>query len=849
MIASFSLAQPAVTVLGIGVLVAVLAVLRSRARGVAAPALPVPGSSAEDAQVPETDVQPDGSGQSAFALQPASSVSIAFVAAPAAALVAGSMLAAFGSPVAHGLLLIAGLAVVTAISAQYRRTLLGKLDAATSRTCALGRGAALVCLLLIISRPGCDWTESVWERPLLVGLLDSSRSMSISDGSGPSRADLATNAMQAAVRAVPNLEDRYELQLRAFGAGVSPLDEWKIKPTEPASGIAAALRAAMQMRSPIGDGPAVVLLVSDGAETGASPGQIAAAAADLAARDVALVCLAVGPNASRAASVQMDPLVVPSRVGSRETLSIPVAAQVEDCGGSQLRIQAGWDGGFSVDETRAIRDSSQRIQQGLQLTPPSEGVHRLTVRASLPAELGGQCAEQSAVIQVRDERIRVLFVDGQLRSESAFAARALRTDPAFDVSQQVLLAKAGETDRAPAWREFDVVVLGNIDPKAISRDALADLAEATQRQGVGVLLAGGDRFFGDRTFARSDLAAISPVELSGCAAVDASVVDLVLSDVGARHAALPPRKPAAERLANPPTGTAPLIPQVSISIRFGNPKPLAETLLRTPDQAPALVVANVGRGRCAAAAWDETWPWALRSDEGFAGHRQLWRGLPRWLSAWVITDRADYTRSSLVGGQETVAVRAGIAGLDAGAPPPQFVRLLMRRAEESTTAPSSGAAGGAIGTRIRVVRTGEEWHAQLAAADWPGGSPRAGAYELEFSAEAGDQPVGATPRAGDIATGKTLFHVLADDPELRSPTFNFAVLQSAATATASHGGSFHAVSEATAVWRELTKADRRRRVERVARFDFAERMSWLLLALTTAGLGGDWLLRKRNGLR
>src|SRR5262249_43754017 len=144
-------------------------------------------------------------------------------------------------------------------------------------------------------------------------------------------------------------------------------------------------------------------------------------------------------------------------------------------------------------------------------------------------------------------------VDVQARSETAFAARALRTDPRFDVTQ--LLLPAARSAPPPDWKAYDVIVFGPIPSGRIGVGPLHDLADAVTTRGIGLLLAGGRDVFNDIFYARSDLLAISPVNLSSVRPVDEYRPAFLPTEAGLRHpifqtaAAANNAKPAQDPLA------------------------------------------------------------------------------------------------------------------------------------------------------------------------------------------------------------------------------------------------------------------------------------------------------------
>ncbi len=239
-----------------------------------------------------------------------------------------------------------------------------------------------------------------------------------------------------------------------------------------------------------------------------------------------------------------------------------------------------------------------------------------------------------------------------------------------------------------------------------------------------------------------------------------------------------------------------------------------------------------------------------RASAGLAGHRTLWRQLSRWLvnrrpAAWVVTDRTEYTAPGLTA-ETSIHIRAGIAGDNAqalaqlGDSAPQ---LRMRRLGE-TDASQPSAPGDWV--KVPLNKMDREWRGELNARNWPAGPLVPGDYVMEFSIARPESRQGNAP-SSEMMSAQTRFRVVGIDPELRAPTANIAVMKEAAAI--STGGTYRNVQEAKATLEQLLATDLRRRIERPALWDFAERLAWLMLFVASAAFGGEWLLRKHAGLR
>ncbi len=780
------------------------------------------------------------------------------------ALAAATLLAAADGPIAQltlGLLaLAAGGWLVTEL---YRREAL----APRARWLLAGtRGLAWTALLVLLARPAWTQTLLTWDKPVLAVLLDESQSMSLVDAPGssppaPARAARANAAFAAAGREIARLSELYDIRLRGVGAHSEPVSSWTITPQAPLTGLAGALREAREFRSVAARPPVVVLLVSDGAENVADAAALRQAAADLAQEGTALLGIGVGPESGRTPLVELDPLVVPPRVTARDLLRVTASGRTQGCRGQAVQMEVLWD--ENVVATRAIPGESdtQPFAPEFELAPPGPGAHRLAVRATLPAALGGQTFMTATIVDVTSDRTRVLYLERVPRAEAGFVMRAWRADPQIEVTGQFLFdpgrAAADLRSLADLCAAQDVIVLGDIGT-ALPAAVVDALAQAVTQRGAGLLLAGGPALLNVEQYARTPLADLCPTQWAEREFGLPDRPRFRPTEAGLQHPVLAPdvggrgRPPAA---APEQVGAAWLrLPALDRAAALGGAKPAAVVLATDDSGRPLLAAQEVGRGRCLVAAWEDTWPWALASDEGRVLHERLWRQMAVWLAnrrpcAWVVTDQLQYTLAALTSGEQRVHVRAGVSALDA---------LLPSSRLDGEHASLTLARAGPLDDRqppveLLLSRAGDGWSAEIPNLTGHGPGLVPGAYILELSVPAGAAPAVTEPADPNSAratglTARARFTVVAENLEQRAPTANLPLLRAAAELTASYGGRYVEVSGLSGVLAELAHTDRRERVARPVRYDLLASAPWTLLAWLACAASLEWFLRKRAGL-
>ncbi len=703
-------------------------------------------------------------------------------------------------------------------------------DARTARKAVITlRTLAWLCVLFLVGRPACDRTVTEWDRPLLVVLLDQSESMGLTDealpaAAGRSRADRANAAFAAAAPLRARLHELYDVRVLVVGnAATASADDWLITPTAPLTPLADTLRTAATLRSGSGQPPVAVLVVSDGADNVADPAALPAAAEALAALGTPLHALGVGPAPGSQPLIDVSPLAVPARIGLRDKLRVTVNARVSGYPGRTANITLIWDDALAATNDVTLPTDPAPLAAVLTVDPPGPGVHRLSARVSVDDD----SVTASALVEVVVERARVVFVERSPSPDFAFALRALPAEADFEAERR-LLGTPGAERLTAACASADVVVLGRPTDDLTFAD-YADLLDAVTQRGVGVFLAGGRDLLGGQNPRSAPLATLLPAEPPRERRLSPNLVRVTPTTAGRRHPLF--TGPTPETAPEP----WPELPPLTAAPLFGSPKPAAVVLAADEHNRPLLLAQDLGRGRVMAAAWEELWPWALASDAGHELHTRFWRQAAAWLAnrrptAWLVTDQPRYTSAALTGGRRRVRIRAGLSAPpetdvpDRGLPP----RLNLR------------TPGTELDTDVPLRPDGNAWIAELPLRGEP---LPAGTYELRFTVPL--SAAGAAP--ADELTAATRFEVVAVSPEFQPPTADLAMLAAAANGTRAVGGSYRPVERLPEVLRDLTRADRRRRLERTVRTEWVASDPWGLLGWLTTLLAAEWVVRRRCG--
>ena len=759
--------------------------------------------------------------------------------------------------------LVAGL-VAWGVVALYRR----ERASAAHRfrwLCAALRLACLGAVALVLLRP---FTVREVTRPIpgrVVVLADRSASMSVRDPRLPEGAAVAwaealglegAAAARAAtrhdlVRALLERNDmelarrlsrRNRVELLTFAEDVRPVLRWGYAPegqgaapNAPPPGLpdwapdgrttdlAGALRAVLEDEGEARLAGVVVL--TDGRDT--EGGDLREVAAAAARRGVAVHFVGLGgPEAP--ADVRLAGVQTPGH--ALKGLPMRVVAFLDSTGfdGKVAEVVLSVAGQAGEPPQELLRRSvvlagGERQEVDLSHVPEVAGVRRYVIRvAPLPGEARDDDNEVVRQVLVGDRKVRVLLVAGGPSIEFRFLRALLQRVPLFEVTTRTPGAGGGRP--LPGTRaellEYDVVVLCDPPLDALTPDWVQRLADAVDREGLGVAFLAGPTYTPELV---ADPGATALRELLPVVVDSARVRALVARTApfeSPRSVAPAPGAQGHGILAQDAdaAGFWRAVPPVYWVLPAERLKAGATELLscREPGgraETPLVAVQPFGAGRVFYCGTPETWRWRR---EGIERYERFWLQALRYCAAGRLEGDGARARIML----ERQAYAAGEAvlvrlRLPAGAEAPgdgQRVTLAVRSAGRRVAeVPLSGATG-AEGT--------------LEGAFHPPGS---GHYELVYEA-----PDGTTATAS-LTVGRP-------DVEFEDLRADEAAMRDAAAMT---GGRYFGPGELSRLPGAIPDAGRE--VVETAPPEPLWDAPYVLGALVGA-LAAEWLLRKRMGL-
>jgi hypothetical protein len=566
-----------------------------------------------------------------------------------------------------------------------------------------------------------------------------------------------------------------------------------------------------------GDEPvAALLLLTDGNSNAGKP--LANARTILEERKIPLLALGIGA-AQPPSDIAISRVLAPRTAFSGDIVDLDVTLHRHGYEDRPISLNVRERGRVLSEVTVPPGDESI-LTVDLAFAESASGFRHYRVAAELmPGEIVPDNNRRGVSINVLTDPIKVLLVDEFPRWESRYLADMLERDKRVGVDvvfgdtlgEGTLSSGGVYPEEVAGLFRYDLIVLGDIDPKRLTLSQVSDLHSfVVHRGGTLVLMAGAEHMPAD--WGLTPLGAIMPVSTSptdaqlgfdrrGIAQAQPALQEAFAGDellqIGRSSS-------ASARLWGALPGLDWVRPGVT-------PAANAETLARTTRGDPLLLYANAGLGKVLYLGSDSFWRWRYRARATF--HRRLWSQILLW----------------------------SVRGRTAGANP--FVKIITDRAEYSPDEPITVKArvfdrdqrpleGGTVSAEVFDAEGGLVRNLRFVALDGSGG---------EYRARVSGLPRGEfriVPRILELAD------ILLDvDYRFRVsdlPTNELIDLAQNETALRRFGDAYASVTDAS----QLLKAIPNVAVTEEYREDFELWDTIYFLLLIVILLGAEWQLRK-----
>lgn len=544
--------------------------------------------------------------------------------------------------------------IAVTIMGYLRASRAGRVDRAVLATV---RSLALILLALCLLRPALLVSTSLPQQNILGIVLDDSKSMQIRDADAGSRLELVRQLFgDSSGSLVPRLAERFALRFYRFSEALERVDgPAALRGSGSRTDLATALDDAR--RDFAGAPLAGLIVVTDGADNAGQA--IGDAVLGLQAAKVPVYTVGIGAERF-ARDVAVDRIELPHSTLKGAVLVGSVAIRARGVAGTSLALVVEDGSKIVANQEVTVLRGTDVVTVPIRVPPLEAGVRdiRVSVRP-VEGEILSQNNSQSARVEVRDRREKILYVEGGIRPEFAFLRRAAQSDSNLQVvglqrtakdkylrlgvDDSLELINGFPTTRAELFR-YRALILGSIEAAAFSADQLRMIGEYVSDRGGSLLALGGRAALGEGAFEGTALADALPVTFINRTADSAeSPIELQIrpTPAGFGNAAL---LLAEQPEANQSRWDS--LPALTSVNRTTGLKPGATALLdgRTGDgeTVPVLAWHRYGRGRALAFPIQDSWLWQMHASISVEDqtHETLWRQLLRWMLEEV-PDRTD----------------------------------------------------------------------------------------------------------------------------------------------------------------------------------------------------------------
>ena len=648
---------------------------------------------------------------------------------------------------------------------------------ARGRSSALDRGILLALragtlsiVFLIVMQPGLVLTSVVPQRNFLAVLVDDSRSMTIDDADGTSRAEKAAALADPQSPLMQELAERFTLRYFRFSSSTSrlgSLDEMTFDGSGTRLGSALSYAHDELQGVPVSG----LVVISDGGDNSDEP--IGDALLPLQAVSLPVFTVGLGDeNPGR--DVQISRVDVPRTALVGSSLVVNVLVNATGYSGRTVPLVVEDFGRIVTTENITLPADGQPLVAPVSFTLETGGVRELTFRiGGLDGERVVENNVRESLIHVRDRKEKILYFEGEPRWEVKFMRLATRAD---DNVQLVVLQRTAENkflrlnvddglellSGFPTTREelfqYRALMLGSIEASFFTHDQLDMIADFVSSRGGTLMMIGGRRALAEGGYKGTPLEDVLPVVLEEPDGSSSPTDRLVFmratpTPAGINH--------AATRVAGSSEASAARwdsLPPVSTTNGIFDLKPGATALLTGQvvdgpgDDRDRVILASqrYGKGQSVVLAVQDTWVWQMDSSVPAEDmtHETFWRQLLRWLVAETPDPVEASASPESVEAGDPVTVTAQV--LDAG-----FVEVNGASVTARITSPDGG-----------VVDVPMEWSVEKDGEYTARFTPEQdGIFEVAVEARRDSVVLGATESSVRVAPSGAEYR----DPQQRRP--------------------------------------------------------------------------------
>jgi uncharacterized membrane protein len=592
---------------------------------------------------------------------------------------------------------------------------------------------ALAALLLtLLWQPALMVAELKPQQNIIAVVVDDSRSMGTTEN-GSTRQAQAVKALEGGV--LTDLQKRFQTRLYRMDSKlnrVNGLDELHAAAAVTRIGDSLRQLADETTDLPIG----AVVLLSDGSDN--SGGIDLDTISALRSRHIPVHTVGFGREQSQ--DVEINDVSLPTRALADSRLAASVSFHQRGYAGRKGMLAV--RDGAKVLTTREITFGPDgNIQtENLLFNAGAAGAKPLSFSIDpLPGEENRANNALTRLVEVRSDKRRILYIEGEPRWEYKFIRRAEDDDRIVQISSMMRTSEnkiyrqgiadpkelaGGFPNKVEELFPYQGIIIGSVEANYFTPEQQELIKEFVDRRGGGLLLLGGRYSLADGAWGVSSMADLLPMVLpnrKGTFHREQATVEL--TPAGAESIIC--------RLLEDPAKNIDRwkkLPPLMDYEEIGTPKPGAAVLVEAKvgsRDLPLLATENYGRGRTAIMATSSTWHWRMMLPVEDKSEEEFWQQLLRWL----VSDSPGRVYSSI---PNPMLFDDGRVRISADVRDKNYMPLGDARVEAHFLGPQNTAA--------LVEMTPDPNSPGIFNAEWTAEKP--GTYTVEISAKRADEDVG-----------------------------------------------------------------------------------------------------------
>lgn len=391
--------------------------------------------------------------------------------------------------------------------------------------------AVLLLVMLCLVQPVVSMEKRLRGQGVVAVLLDTSKSMEVEDSlGGRSRFDASVGLLGSEGRLLKSLAADYTVRLFRFDESLEAIEQTDLPKLKENLRSHTSIFGSLAKLAKSGEARSLtaVVVISDGRETGGLSDSSPAAALG-----VPIYTVGVGSDYTRAGLVNLAILSLdaPKTVylNNAVSFSASIGAFNTPSGNRFARLTLLLDDRKITEKDFRMPEPNTIARVNLDFTPDRLGLQKYTLQLSpLSEETILADNTREIYMDVREPRLRLLYVEGLLRPEYGFIRRTLTTDPDVKITSLVrtrtdnflLQGEAvsvdisrGLPDKPEDFKEFDIIILGDIAASAFREYQLKYLREWVEGGG-GLMMLGGYSCFNPGGWRDTPIAQVLPVMMS-----------------------------------------------------------------------------------------------------------------------------------------------------------------------------------------------------------------------------------------------------------------------------------------------------------------------------------------------